>query len=455
MTQPTTTAIRCAQCGQPVGAQVRTVIDAQRDPQGKSLLIAGDLNQFRCTNCGFVNVVKTPLLYHDAQHQLLVALVPMEVSAQMQQNDEKIIGDLMNQLTAMLPKNEFKSYMFNPKRALTEQGLVDQILEADGITREMLDAQKARVNLLQTLLETPPDQLEAVIKQNDAQIDGALFQTLTAMAQRTLQQGQNQIAGALMRLQEDLLQHSTFGQQIEQQQAQQAAIVEEVAGRLQQIGQSATRSTFADMAVEYADDALRLQALVGLARPAFDYDFFQEFSVRISQAPAAERDKLETLRDTLLELTQAVDGQTQASVQQAAQFLQAVVNSPDPQAMIQDNLQQIDDTFMGVLSANIQEMERRGDAQTADAFKHIYNLVVEALRSQMSPELRFINELLGTEDDDQLRQALAAQVGNYRVADLLQLLDSVERILFEQQQAALLPRAHLIRTELEARQAAQ
>ena len=58
-------------------------------------------------------------------------------------------------------------------------------------------------------------------------------------------------------------------------------------------------------------DDERLQALVGLARPAFDYSFFQDLSVKIGQAPAEARAGLEALRDKLLELTAIIDQQTQ------------------------------------------------------------------------------------------------------------------------------------------------
>ena len=55
----------------------------------------------------------------------------------------------MNQL----PKDNFKAYMFNPKRSLTMQGLIDQVLEADGITQEMLEEQRQRVQLVQQFIE--------------------------------------------------------------------------------------------------------------------------------------------------------------------------------------------------------------------------------------------------------------------------------------------------------------
>src|SRR5690606_19641084 len=105
----------------------------------------------------------------------------------------------------------------------------------------------------------------------------------------------------------------------------------------------------------------RLQALVGLARPAFDYTFFQELSVKIGQAPAADRAAMEALRDKLLELTAIVDQQTQAALRESALLLQELVAAPNLDEAIAQNAHLFDDTFMSVLAANVQEAERRGD----------------------------------------------------------------------------------------------
>lgn len=70
-------AIRCSNCGQPFNAHVYSYIDAQKDPQAKGLLVNQQINRFQCPNCGNVNVVLAPLLYHDAVKEMLIACVPM------------------------------------------------------------------------------------------------------------------------------------------------------------------------------------------------------------------------------------------------------------------------------------------------------------------------------------------------------------------------------------------
>ncbi len=448
MTQARQTTLQCSNCGTPNALNLRRVIDVQRDPGGKTALLNGQINQFQCQNCGTVNSVSSPLLYHDAEKEMLVAFVPMDVAMKQGTNEEQMVGQLMNELTATIPKEEFRSYMFNPKRALTMKGLIEQILEADGITPEMMAEQEKRVELVQKMFEIESEEaLVALIKENDEQIDQSVFQTISLMAQRMMQTGQQQAVGHLAAIQQVLLESSTFGQELAQRQLAQEDAINEVTAELDKLDDSATRADFIDIAISYADDEDKLQALVGLIRPAFDYEFFMEFSQFISKAPADERDKLEGLRDTIRELTEQIDGQMQMLMQQKAQFLQALLNSNDYEQMIAQNVALIDDNFMNVLMANVQEAERRQDIQVAAKLRQIYEAAVAILQSQMSPELLFINDLLTTEDDASMQAIIDERVSNFD-AELLQVLEAVEGLLTQQGQQEALERLGTIREAL-------
>ena len=97
--------------------------------------------------------------------------------------EEKIVGDLMNQLTRNLPKEDFRAYMFNPKRALTLQGMIEQILEADGITKEMIAERQKLVALTQEFVQANPDDLPRMVQEHDDKIAEEFFQAMTAIAQ--------------------------------------------------------------------------------------------------------------------------------------------------------------------------------------------------------------------------------------------------------------------------------
>lgn len=449
MSQPNPVPLRCNACGQSFPAPVRTVIDAQSDPQGKSLLLSDNLNKFRCPNCGNMNNVVSPLIYHDASKELFIAYVPMEVSLQSRQPEEKIVGDLVNEFTRSLPQGAFKAYMFNPKRALTPQGLIEQVLQADGISKEMLDQQKKRVELLQQLIEAPSNEaLIKLIQTNDALIDLPFFQTMSMMAQRLMEGGQQATAARIVGLQEALLAFSSYGKQLEEQQAQQEQVIRQVAQDIQRMGEQASRADLIQLAVSYADAPNKLEALVGLVRPAFDEQLFNEFTQHIASAPATERDRLENVRNLLRELTQAVDQQQQAALQGVLQFLQAVVNSPEPEALLEENAELVTGELMSILNANLQEAHRRGDQRALDILNRIYNKCVEILQAQMSPELRFINGLLNAPDEASLRQAAQQGAGQFNPELLRQTCDAVEEILQEREAPAALQRLGIIRQVL-------
>ena len=448
MTQPQQAALQCSNCGTPNPVTLRRVIDAQQDPQGKNLLLNGRVNTFRCQNCGTVNTVSSPLLYHDASKELLIAFVPMDVALQQKINEEKAIGDLMNDLTKNLPKEQFRAYMFNPKRALTMQGLIEQIIEADGITKDMIEDQKKRVELLQEFLKAESE--AALIKQvqeHDAEINMSLFQTLSLMGQRVMQDGQQQMASHLMAIQQVMLEHSTFGKKIMEQQQQQDSAIQEVAERLGKLGESVTHADIIDLAIEFDDDDAKLQALVGLARSALDYQFFLEFSERISKAPADERDKLEAVRDRIRELTEAVDAQTRSVVQEKTQLLRALLETDNLEEMLGKNIEMIDDNFMGVLAANIQEAKRRQDADVLAKMTQIYDKAVAILQSQMTPELRFINDLLAAESPEAMQKLIDDHADDYD--DLLDVIDAVEELFEAQGQEEGIKRLEIIREALE------
>lgn len=450
MTQPTQTTLQCSNCGQPNAVALRRIIDAQNDPQGKARLLSNQVNAFQCSNCGTVNNVSSPLLYHDPAKELLIAFVPMDVAMRMGQNEEKTIGDLMNELTGSLPKEQFKAYMFTPKRALTMQGLIDQILEADGVTKEMINTQRGRVDLLQKMIEAPDHEgVVAIAHEYNDEIDSDFFQTMSLMLQQLMQQGQQAIAGRMLAVQEVLIEETTYGQSLQQQAQAQEEMLQSVAEELDKLGDTPTHEKLVDIALSYQDNDDKLQALVSLARPALDYNFFMALSQRISAAPEAEHEAMEALRDTLQELIEMVDQQMRIAVQQRVQFLQALMQTDDIAGMLQANAQAIDDNFMTVLTANLEEAEKRQDLANAAKLREIYDITVRMLQSQMTPALRFLNDLMNIEDEAERQAMIAARVQDFDRDELLQTADAVTQLLNAQGQSEAVALITEIRTALE------
>ncbi|MFN8450297.1 MAG: hypothetical protein U0521_17350 [Anaerolineae bacterium] len=101
---------------------------------------------------------------------------------------------------------------------------------------------------------------------------------------------------------------------------------------------------------------------------------------------------------------------------------------------------------MAVLSANIEEAQRRGDLNASAKLKHIYEHVVALLRENMQPELRFINDLLSTETDEEASTLLAQEAGTYGQA-LLDMMDAVEEVLASRGDSPTLQRLIFLRQQ--------
>ncbi|MDZ4766800.1 MAG: CpXC domain-containing protein [Chloroflexota bacterium] len=440
--------VQCPNCGQGFAANVETVLDGGREPEAKMRLLSGRLNQQPCPRCGTPVQVSAPVVYHDGDKQLLITYVPMELNLNKDQQ-EKAVGELMRDLTASLPREAIKGYIFQPRQALTMQGLLDQVLQADGVTPEMMEEQRTRARLIETFARTAEEDLPALVAQYDEQIDARFLQLMTMMAQRMAQDGQRAAAMQIAQSQQAILEHSTFGKSLTARAAMQDVMLRSVSADLDGMRADADRADLLELAIRYATDAdadEKLQALVGLVRPAMDNSFFQDLTARIGQAPAAERDTLEGLRDTLTEFTAAVDQQTQMVMQNAAQFLQAVMSSPDPDAMLRENADMIDDALMAVLTANVQELERRGDKVMAGRLRDLYNRIIGFLQSNMQPELRFVNDLLSMPSDDEARALLPEGVKQFGGA-LVEMMDAVEDILASRGETDMLERLAILRDE--------
>lgn len=435
--------IQCPNCGHTINATVENLINVSEDPQAKARLLTGRVNAIQCPSCGVVSTIASPLLYHDNEKELLISFVPMELGLSKAQK-EKAIGDLMRELTSRLPRNAIKGYLFQPREALTMQGLVDQILQADGVTPEMMEQQRARIHLVEELMRASPDALLPLIQQHDAEIDEQFLQALVIMAQRAAQENRLDVTQRLMAVQEQVLAHSTIGQELAQMSQVQEAAVREVAADLNNLGEDVTLDNLLDLVIGYADQEDKQQSLVGLVRPALDYNFFQALTERIGQAPAGDREKLEALRNRLNQLTALVDQQQQQAVQDAVALLQAMINDENPEALIRDNVEFIDDTFMAVLSANIQEAERRGDISASARLKAMYQQIISILQESMQPELRFVNQLLSSDSDETARQMISDHAKEFG-GELLQVMDAVGQMLAQHGETEMIEKLSFLR----------
>ncbi len=437
---PARTQVACPNCRMPVTTMVEQVFDVAQDASARQRFLSGRFNMIDCPNCHYQGQMSTPLLYHDPDKELLLSFVPMELGLP-QMEQEKLLGRLMNEVINKLPQEKRKAYLLNPKPALTLQGMVERVLEAEGVTREMLDAQKAKVQLLQTLLAASDEQLPELIRQNDAQVDSVLLQMLSASAEATASSGNQAGAQKMATLQASLLEHSTFGQQVLKRQE----TLQTVGQELQKLGRQLTPDKLLELVISAAGDEDRLAAYVSYARPGMDYAFFEALTRRVDRAEGAEKERLAQARDRLLELTQQVDRAAQAQLEEATNLLRTLMEAPDPRQAVLDHLPEIDDAFLSVLNVNLEAAQRAKRQDVAERLMRVSDAVTAVMQEAAPPELHFINELL------QIEPAEAAEVELRRRSaeinhDLVETMGYLGENLRQNGQAALADRLDKLRS---------
>ena len=206
------TTVNCPNCRQPMTIELTRLFDMNTDPQAKQKLLSGSANYYQCPTCHNQGVYPTPLIYHDPDKELLITYFPPELNVPLPQQ-EQTFGPLIKKVVDDLKPEKRKGYIFNPQSMLTQQRLFERILEADGITPEMMKAQQEKLQLIQTFLQAKADVLPEMVVQNDTKIDEEFFTLLAGLTQASAAQGDEQGVKALTSLQKVLLERSTLGRQ--------------------------------------------------------------------------------------------------------------------------------------------------------------------------------------------------------------------------------------------------
>ena len=422
------TRINCPNCRQPIMADVQQLFDVNRDESAKANLLSGMVNFVQCPNCGYQGNLATPIVYHDPEKEMLLTFVPAELGLP-QAEQERMLGAMINQVVNNLAPEQRKGYLLRPQAQLTMQGLVERILEADGITREMIQAQQQRLNLLQRLLTVKDGETrKEIIKQEEKLVDADLFSLLSRLHEAAAGSGDQPAAAQLEELQATLIETTDFGRQVKQQAEDvQAAVLS-----LQEAGRELTREKLLDIVVEAPSD-LRLSALVSLARPGMDYPFFQLLSERIERSSDPEKERLTKLRERLLELTRQVDAQLEARTSQAREMLNQLMAAPDPAKATSEILSQIDDFFVQALNNELPAARKTGDLEKIGKLQAIAAVLQQA--STPPPEIALIEELLDA-PDDQARRRLLEENHEQITPEFLQILSSLVTQVMESNQKA-------------------
>ncbi|MGD0004162.1 MAG: CpXC domain-containing protein [Anaerolineaceae bacterium] len=411
------TSARCPRCRQPMMADVEQLFDLNSDPKAKQRFLSGNFNVVHCQNCGYEGSLATPLVYHDPDKELLLTYFPPELGLPVNEQ-EKMIGPMINQALNRLPPEKRKAYLLRPLTMLTQQQMIERVLEADGITKEMLQAQQQRLNLLQRLLSTPPEGRAEIIKQEENLIDESFFSMLSRLIEASMAQSDQQSGRALADLQKELLSQTKVGQSL----AAQAAEAEEAVKSLQEASQKGlTREALLDLIIN-ASSEIRLTTLVSLTRSGLDYNFFQILSERIDTAEGQEKERLTELREKLLEMVQEIDQAMQKQVAQARQDLEGLLKARDIPAAVQENTDMFNDIFIDTLKVELQAARQKNDTERLNKLQQVVDIIQKL--SVPPGEIALVQDLIGATSDEG-RQKILEENADKVTPEFLQLMSSL------------------------------
>ena len=395
------TQIACPRCKQMITANVEQLFDVTADPGAKQRLLGGVSNMARCPYCGYEGRLATPIVYHDADKELLLTFFPPELAMPVNEQ-ERLIGPLITQVTNRLPPEKRKAYLFKPIANLTFESMVEAILGKDGITPEMIKAQQERLNLIDRLLQsTTPDVRSELIKQNLKLFDEQFFALFSRLLQAGLGSGQEELAKQMSELQKQLLAETEYGRQLRESVGE----LEAAAKTLQEAGQSLTREKLLELMVQAPSDA-RLKAYVSLARNGMDYTFFQNLTESIDKSSGDERKKLEDLREKLLDHVNEIDKQLEARYKQAQEFVEKLLAQDDVAKATQDNLDAFTQDTVDVVQTLLRQASEKNDYAQMGKLQKMIEILQAA--SAAPPEVAFIEQLLDAPDDASIDKMLTA-----------------------------------------------
>lgn len=383
---PQTIQVQCPNCQAPLRAQITTLVDGERQPELKSRMLAGQLNAAACPTCSYPITLGAPLIYHDASKQLLLIHFPQQLNTRPEEQ-ERFIGDATRLFLRTLPPEAPRGYLLAPRRFLTINSLVDTVLEADGISREVIEGQRARVELIARLAEVYEQgdaEFSAFVAAERPRIDQELFATLATFIDAGRHSGREDSVQLLAELFTRLADEVGFAP--EDGTFAEGSDADEIAAAVERF-------------VAASDE--EFPALVAELRPLIDYEFYAALTGRIDdlavQGEQAAAEQLTARRAQSLAIVEQMDAEAQAMFERGTATLRSVIEAPDALEALRTVKDQINEAFLLVVDANLAAADRNGQPAMVQRLLEIRNLAAQVVEESLSPEDRFITQLLSFE----------------------------------------------------------
>ncbi len=394
------TQISCPQCRQQITANVEQLFDVTHDPGAKQRLLGSVSNVANCQFCGYSGRLATPIVYHDADKELLLTYFPPELNVPLDQQ-EKTIGPLIKKVTDNLPAEKRKAYLFKPQANLTYESMVETILGKDGITPEMIKEQQDRMMLIERLVQaTSPDVRSEIIKQNENLIDEQFFALFNRLMPRSANASQEAVTKQLADVQKQILEETEFGRGLQEFVGE----LEAASKALQEAGQGLTREKLLDLVIAAPNDA-RIRAYVSMTRSGMDYTFFQNLTEKIEAAKSDEKKKLEELREKLLDYVNEVDRQMEEHLKEAQSFVDGLLEQDDVARATRENIQGFTQESVDLVGQMLRQASDKNDYARMGKLQKMMEVLQEV--SAPPPEVAFIEQLLEAPDDAAVEKMLS------------------------------------------------
>ena len=435
---PQIVVVTCPSCNAQFSAEVHRIIDVGQNPQHKQQFLGGQLNQATCPQCSKGGMLALPLLYHDPDKELALVFLPPDIQLP-EAEQQRLIGSLTNEaMMALLPEQR-KGYLLQPQIFLRLEGLMTRILEADGVTKEMLNAQRARIVLIDEFLAAHDNEerLKALVAEHREGLDYEFFHTLSVNLEAAQIDGQTVLADRLLKLRSALLELSDLGRSNRAQREISEALEEGM-----------SREALLERLIAVEGDP-ELRGIASVARSLLDYQFFLMLSNRIEPTGGEEAQRLRELRERLLTLTQELDKEAEAALARSSEVLQAILESEDAEAAVHAHLAEVDDLLLGLLSANIRRAEAEGQTDRAAELRSVWETITSVLEQAMPPQIQLINRLLNAEEEQERRNLLEEQ-DELITPEFLELMAAMAADLVARGQPEAGERLHSIQAEVAA-----
>ena len=388
------TTTPCPRCGGQMIADVQQIFDVGVDPMDKERLLRGAANIAVCPSCGYQSQIALPIVYHDPEKELLLTYFPPELNMPLPEQ-QKVLGPMITKVVNSLPPEKKKGYLFQPRTMLTYDTLFETILEADGITKEMLNEQKYKGELIRRLLQTAPDSLAEVIRQEESHIDQSFFLMLNNTMDAAIQMRDKDSYEKLRALQDVLFKETAYGRELKIK----ADFTQKAITDLQELGDKLNRDTLLELVLNSPDDVY-LQTLTGLARNGMDYEFFTKLSSRIDSAEGEEKEKFTKIRTQLLDLTQRIDKALAEEKEARRKLLEEILKQDDMESAVYQAVRAIDQSFTDVVNEELAAARKAGDFMRSGKLQQLLDLIKKLYTAP--EEIHMLETMLGAESEEAL-----------------------------------------------------